>query len=91
MLGSLIVVALFFPNMLGEPDNFLPANPLVTPIHIKPEWYFLWVYAILRSIPNKLGGVIAVAAALVILFILPFINNPNLISSAFYPLNQLIF
>ena len=91
ILGSLIVVALFFPNILGEPDNFLPANPLVTPIHIKPEWYFLWVYAILRSIPNKLGGVVAVGAALLILLALPFIHNQNFISNAFYPINQIIF
>lgn len=69
---TLIAVSCFFPHILGDPENFTPANPLVTPEHIKPEWYFLWVYAILRSIPNKLGGVLAIAAALLILYILPF-------------------
>jgi ubiquinol-cytochrome c reductase cytochrome b subunit len=67
------------------------ANPLTTPIHIQPEWYFLWVYAILRSIPNKLGGVIAIALALCILFILPLTITRNKLRSGFYPLNQLLF
>nr|AFV57320.1 cytochrome b [Harpadon nehereus] len=57
MLAGLSALAFFYPNLLGDPDNFTPANPLVTPPHIKPEWYFLFAYAILRSIPNKLGGV----------------------------------
>jgi ubiquinol-cytochrome c reductase cytochrome b subunit len=67
------------------------ANPLVTPIHIKPEWYFLWVYAILRSIPNKLGGVIALFAALLILFTLPFTKINKKRGLSFYPINQLLF
>lgn len=91
MLFSLILIVLFFPNILGDPENFIPANSLVTPIHIKPEWYFLWLYAILRSIPNKLGGVVAIFAALLILFTLPFTLVSNRRSNAFYPLNQFIF
>ena len=88
---TLLAVALFWPTSLGDPDNFLPANPLVTPVHIKPEWYFLWAYAILRSIPNKLGGVVAIFAAILILFIIPIINNPSIVGNSFYPVTQTIF
>lgn len=86
-----IIIVLFIPNLLTDPENFLLANPLVTPIHIKPEWYFLWVYAILRSIPNKLGGVIALFIALLILFILPFSSSINKKRLAFYPITQILF
>merc|ERR1711931_406787 len=78
-------------NILGDPENFIPANPLVTPLHIKPEWYFLWAYAILRSIPNKLGGVVAIFSALLILFVIPFINYQSRLGNRFYPLNQILF
>ena len=91
LLASLCLVSIFAPNILGDPENFIPANPLVTPVHIKPEWYFLWAYAILRSIPNKLGGVIAIFAALLILFIVPFINTQKRRGNAFYPINQINF
>nr|ALS46286.1 cytochrome b [Glycera fallax] len=91
MLSTLAVVVMFSPNLLGDPENFIPANPLVTPIHIMPEWYFLWAYAILRSIPNKLGGVVAMFAAIFILFILPLINHPSMKGMAFYPVNQSLF
>ena len=64
-------ISFFAPNFLTDPENFLPANPLVTPTHIKPEWYFLWAYAILRSIPNKLGGVVTIFSALLIFYLLP--------------------
>jgi len=90
-LTIFIIIILFIPNFLTDPENFLLANPLVTPIHIKPEWYFLWVYAILRSIPNKLGGVLALFAALLILFILPLSTNINKQSLTFYPLTQILF
>lgn len=86
-----IVIILFTPNLITDPENFLLARPIVTPVHIKPEWYFLWVYAILRSIPNKLGGVIALFAALLILFILPFTSKINKRGLIFYPINQLLF
>lgn len=88
---TLLAVALFWPTSLGDPDNFLPANPLVTPAHIKPEWYFLWAYAILRSIPNKLGGVVAIFAAILVLFIIPIINNPYINGNTFYPVTQVVF
>nr|UQJ75220.1 cytochrome b [Allotermes cf. paradoxus] len=78
------------PYILGDPDNFTPANPLVTPIHIQPEWYFLFAYAILRSIPNKLGGVIALVMSIAILFILP-IYKSNFSGTQFYPINQIMF
>jgi len=72
MLWGLLSLALLSPYLLGDTENFIPANPLVTPIHIQPEWYFLFAYAILRSIPNKLGGAIALVASIAILLILPF-------------------
>jgi len=90
-LIRLSIVALFAPNLLGDPENFIPANPLVTPVHIKPEWYFLWAYAILRSIPNKLGGVVAIFGAMLILFALPFSHSHIRRGNAFYPLNQILF
>nr|YP_010286577.1 cytochrome b [Chlorophanus auripes]UKT60167.1 cytochrome b [Chlorophanus auripes] len=90
-LGLLTILTLTNPYMLGDPDNFVPANPLVTPIHIQPEWYFLFAYAILRSIPNKLGGVIALVMSIAILYILPFTNNKKYLSTQFYPLNKIMF
>nr|AOH05876.1 cytochrome b [Filhollianassa ceramica] len=91
MLLFLILLTLLHPYMLGDPDNFVPANPLVTPAHIQPEWYFLFAYAILRSIPNKLGGVVALVLSVAILFILPFTHSSNFRSLNFYPLNQILF
>lgn len=90
-ISLLSYLVLFEPNLFTDPENFLMANPLVTPIHIKPEWYFLWIYAILRSIPNKLGGVIALFSAILILFIPPFTNIQSKRSSSFYPINQILF
>nr|YP_010613663.1 cytochrome b [Delias belladonna]WAR69294.1 cytochrome b [Delias belladonna] len=91
ILFILIILTLTNPNILGDPDNFIPANPLVTPIHIQPEWYFLFAYAILRSIPNKLGGVMALMLSILILTILPFTFNKKIQGNQFYPLNQIIF
>lgn len=85
------VVVLFNPNILIDAENFIPANPLVTPTHIQPEWYFLPIYAILRSIPNKLGGVIGLIMSIAILYTLPLYIKPTLRSNAFNVLNQLIF
>lgn len=87
----LSILTLTNPYMLGDPDNFIPANPLVTPIHIQPEWYFLFAYAILRSIPNKLGGVIALVISILILTILPFTYNKKIQGIQFYPINQILF
>nr|AXS64794.1 cytochrome b [Staphylinoidea sp. 4 KM-2017] len=91
MLMSLTLLTFINPYLLGDPDNFTPANPLVTPIHIQPEWYFLFAYAILRSIPNKLGGVIALIMSIAILFIMPFTNKKKIQSMSFYPMNKILF
>nr|YP_010248515.1 cytochrome b [Turanogryllus eous]QTK22279.1 cytochrome b [Turanogryllus eous] len=91
MMMLLTILSLNSPYLLGDPDNFTPANPLVTPIHIQPEWYFLFAYAILRSIPNKLGGVIALVTSIAILFSLPFTSNSKFRSMHFYPINQIMF
>lgn len=91
ILTSLIFLTLANPYLLGDPENFTPANPLVTPIHIQPEWYFLFAYAILRSIPNKLGGVIALFISISILFIIPFINKKKFLRTQFYPINKILF
>nr|QXJ41890.1 cytochrome b [Pissodes strobi] len=91
MLMFLVILNLQNPYMLGDPDNFTPANPLVTPIHIQPEWYFLFAYAILRSIPNKLGGVIALVLSIAILYLMPFINFKKYQSTQFYPLSKILF
>jgi len=77
IINFLTILSLQNPYLLRDPDNFIPANPLVTPIHIQPEWYFLFAYAILRSIPNKLGGVIALFLSIAILYIVPFIIKKN--------------
>nr|WDY84652.1 cytochrome b [Gilpinia sp. 2 GYN-2022c] len=86
-----IYIILMNPNILGDPDNFTPANPMMTPPHIKPEWYFLFAYAILRSIPNKLGGVMLLLLSILILLIMPFYKMMNFKGLNFYPLNQLNF
>jgi len=87
----LTIISLLYPNLLGDVENFIPANPLVTPVHIQPEWYFLFAYAILRSIPNKLGGVIALVLSIAILFILPFSQKRIMRGRQFYPLRQINF
>nr|YP_008757567.1 cytochrome b [Batocera lineolata]AEV21662.1 cytochrome b [Batocera lineolata] len=91
MSMCLLSLTLINPYLLGDPDNFVPANPLVTPVHIQPEWYFLFAYAILRSIPNKLGGVMALVMSIAILFILPYSNKKKISSTQFYPLNKILF
>jgi ubiquinol-cytochrome c reductase cytochrome b subunit len=85
------VFLFYYPNLLGHPDNYIPANPMVTPAHIVPEWYFLPFYAILRSIPDKLGGVIAMFGAIVVLFLIPFINQSEVRSSTFRPIYRKLF
>nr|ANY60764.1 cytochrome b [Zenkerella insignis]ANY60765.1 cytochrome b [Zenkerella insignis] len=87
----LLTLVLFSPDILGDPDNYIPANPLITPPHIKPEWYFLFAYAILRSIPNKLGGVIALLLSILILMIVPVIHMSKQRSLTFRPIGQLVF
>nr|WAB70072.1 cytochrome b [Hyla helenae] len=91
LLTALATLSTFAPNILGDPDNFTPANPLVTPPHIKPEWYFLFAYAILRSIPNKLGGVLALLFSILILFLIPILHTSHQRTLAFRPLAKLLF
>merc|ERR1712048_1526486 len=85
------VFIFYFPNAMGHPDNYIPANPLVTPAHIVPEWYFLPFYAILRSIPDKLGGVAAMGGALLVLFLIPFTNTSEIRSTTFRPLFKIFY
>nr|APT41580.1 cytochrome b [Psathyromyia aragaoi] len=91
MIMMLSLLTIMAPYFLGDPDNFIPANPLVTPPHIQPEWYFLFAYAILRSIPNKLGGVIALVMSIAILFFLPILHTSKNMGLQFYPINQILF
>jgi ubiquinol-cytochrome c reductase cytochrome b subunit len=92
IFGILFSLFIYFaPNILGHSDNYIPANPLVTPPHIVPEWYFLPFYAILRSIPNKLGGVIAMIGAILILLLLPLLHTSHIRSSSFRPIQKKLF
>lgn len=91
LLTALASLALFSPNLLGDPDNFTPANPLVTPPHIKPEWYFLFAYAILRSIPNKLGGVLALLFSILVLILVPILHTSKQRALTFRPITQFLF
>lgn len=92
VVGLLSLITVFwYPNLLGHPDNYIRADALVTPKHIVPEWYFLPFYAILRAIPNKLGGVLAMFAAIIILFFLPFLGDFDCKSSKFVDLSQFFF
>lgn len=84
-------VVFFAPNLFGEPDNYIPANPLSTPAHIVPEWYFLPYYAILRAIPDKLLGVIAMFGSIMIFFVLPWIDRSPVRSAKFRPIYKQFF
>ncbi len=81
----------FYPNSLGHPDNYIPANPMVTPAHIVPEWYFLPFYAILRAVPDKLGGVLMMFGAIAMLFALPFLDTSKVKSGAYRPIFKKVF
>nr|AHW57963.1 cytochrome b [Loxodonta cyclotis] len=87
----LLLLALLSPDMLGDPDNYMPADPLNTPLHIKPEWYFLFAYAILRSVPNKLGGVLALFLSILILGLMPLLHTSKHRSMMLRPLSQILF
>ena len=97
LFGLMILFLLFgififyCPNTLGHPDNYIEANPMKTPLHIVPEWYFLPFYAILRSIPNKIGGVIAMFGSLIILLTIPFLNSSEIRSTAFRPIFKVCY
>ena len=86
-----LLISILTPNYLNDPENFIEADPLITPTHIQPEWYFLWLYAILRSIPNKLGGVVALLLAIFIIFTLPVIHPQYKLPSSYYPFSKLLF
>lgn len=86
-----ILINLQIPYILGDPDNFKMANPIITPIHIKPEWYFLFAYSILRTIPNKLGGVIILFISIFILYLIPLINLNNLKNNKFCFINKIFY
>ncbi len=81
----------YAPNYLGHPDNYIPANPLVTPAHIVPEWYFLPFYAILRAVPDKLGGVLLMFGAIAVLFALPWLDKSRVKSARFRPIYKQLF
>ena len=85
---ALILLVLFTPDLLGDPDNYTPANPLNIPPHIKPEWYFLFAYAILWSIPKKLGGVLALVLSILILVLIPLLHTSKQWSIIFQPVSQ---
>jgi quinol-cytochrome oxidoreductase complex cytochrome b subunit len=97
LFGLMVLFLVFFtfvfyyPNTLGHPDNYIEANPMKTPLHIVPEWYFLPFYAILRSIPNKIGGVIGMFGSLVILLTIPFTNSSEIRSTAFRPIFKVCY
>nr|AFQ23598.1 cytochrome b [Balaena mysticetus] len=91
LILALLMLTLFAPDLLGDPDNYTPANPLSTPTHIKPEWYFLFAYAILRSIPNKLGGVLALLLSILILAFIPMLHTSKQRSMMFRPFSQFLF
>nr|YP_009648546.1 cytochrome b [Ectomomyrmex javanus]QCE31833.1 cytochrome b [Ectomomyrmex javanus] len=97
MIGFNWIILIFilmitqYPYNLSDPDNFTPANPMVTPLHIQPEWYFLFAYAILRSIPNKLGGVMALLMSILIFYFMPLMKNLMMNSNQFYFFNQLMY
>nr|AGK38233.1 cytochrome b [Ziphius cavirostris] len=91
LIVILLALTLFAPDLLGDPDNYTPANPLSTPAHIKPEWYFLFAYAILRSIPNKLGGVLALLLSILVLLFIPLLHTSKQRSMMFRPFSQFLF
>nr|ACJ43894.1 cytochrome b [Ichthyosaura alpestris] len=91
VLFILMLISLLTPNILGDPENFIPANSMVTPTHIKPEWYFLFAYAILRSVPNKLGGIIALAMSIFILLAIPMMQTSKQRTMTFRPMSQTLF
>ncbi len=94
-IGLFLLFYLFFvffaPNFFGEPDNYIPANPIVTPPHIVPEWYFLPFYAVLRAVPDKLSGVVLMFAAILVLFFLPWLDRSKVRSARFRPVYKQLF
>lgn len=88
--GVLLALVMYAPNQLGDPENFIKANSMITPVHIIPEWYFLFAYAILRVVPRKLGGVLALVRSIVVLYAFPVVGRPTL-ATAHKPVYQVVF
>nr|ACZ44449.1 apocytochrome b [Globisporangium ultimum]ACZ44466.1 apocytochrome b [Globisporangium ultimum] len=91
LLFVFFIFVFYYPNTLGHPDNYIEANPMKTPLHIVPEWYFLPFYAILRSIPNKIGGVIGMFGSLIVMLTIPFTNSSEIRSTAFRPIFKVCY
>ena len=91
LINLLFIIIFFFPYSLTDPENFINANPLITPLHIMPEWYFLFAYAILRTIPNKLGGVLALLSSILVILLIIFLHTSKLLSLSFRPLGKLFY
>lgn len=91
MFLGLSYLIFFIPNVLGDAENFIKANPMVTPVHIMPEWYFLFAYAILRAIPNKLGGVLALVASIIALIFLPILHSKKVKGITHKPLSKIFY
>nr|YP_009311345.1 cytochrome b [Balantiocheilos melanopterus]BAV70118.1 cytochrome b [Balantiocheilos melanopterus] len=91
LLTALALMVMFYPNLLGDPENFTIANPMVTPKHIKPEWYLLFAYAILRSVPSKLGGVFALLLSILVLMVIPLLHTSKQRGLMFRPITQFLF
>lgn len=91
IIGCLFLICFCFPDLFLDPVNFIPADPIRTPLHIQPEWYFLFAYSILRRIPNKLGGVIALFRSVVILYFMPFYPKRLIRGVQFNPIGQVVF
>nr|YP_003354969.1 cytochrome b [Venustaconcha ellipsiformis]ACQ91035.1 cytochrome b [Venustaconcha ellipsiformis] len=91
LLACTSFISLLFPLLVSDPQNFIKANPMSTPTHIQPEWYFLFAYAILRAIPNKLGGVLAMTLAIVVLYMMPTLHHNIMMGMSFYPTSQMVF
>ncbi len=87
----LAALVFFAPNFFASPDNYIPANPLATPAEIVPEWYFLPFYAILRAVPNKLGGVMMMFGSILVLFVLPWLDTSPVRSARFRPIYRQLF
>lgn len=85
------IFVFYFPNVLNHPDNYIPADPLHTPAHVVPEWYFLPYYAILRSIPHKAGGIVAMLGSLLVLFLIPFTNTSEIRNTTYRPIFKIFF
>lgn len=93
ILLTFVLASLLFymPNVLSDTENFIHANPLVTPLHIMPEWYFLFAYAILRAIPNKLGGVVALLSSILIWVSLPYLHTNYMPHLSFRPIGRVCY